>query len=199
VTAAFPIAPPSARIVGERPEPNPPRRANGAMSQPVSRPAAESLGKATRAFAHAGSARCRRPAGRRLFTLRAGGRPQEFCSTACRRAFEREARSAGQRRLLAPRRSGAGRSPRYWSSGVDVATGQRVAIRIKTPSELAVPSFIPSDSEPPAHVPPSVAEPAGGLGGRDAPARERTPATLGRSHGPSTVSTHARRHVRTTR
>jgi hypothetical protein len=83
----------------------------------VSRPAVESRGSETRASAGTVSARCRRPACGLDFIPRRAGRAPAFCSAACRRAFDSEARRAGQRKLLASRRAAAYHAPSFLATG----------------------------------------------------------------------------------
>src|SRR5262245_3156612 len=83
------------------------------------------------------STRCRRPACGGWFTPRASGRRQEFCSSVCRLAFHAEARRVGTRALRLPRIRPK-RLHGYWKTGLDVATGRRIPVVIKTPREVLV-------------------------------------------------------------
>lgn len=86
---------------------------------------------------------CSRPRCGRAFQPRlTGGHPQEFCSPGCRFQFTNECRRAARARAKrTPRRT---RRPEYWLSGIDVATGRRMAVAIRTLEDLPRPSLTPS-------------------------------------------------------
>lgn len=80
---------------------------------------------------------CGRPGcGRAFQPRRTGGRPQEFCSSACRRRFDGEIRRAARARARR-RATSRRRGPGYWASAIDMTTGRRVPVAIIPPDALA--------------------------------------------------------------
>lgn len=83
---------------------------------------------------------CRRPFER---PVRQRGSPRAFCSDACRTKFHSDACRIGSR-ALGPRPKPAARPKpvawpaTIWRSAIDAATGKRVRITIKVPTELLV-------------------------------------------------------------
>ena len=94
--------------------------------------------KQTCTFAGAPPTRCRRPNCRRPFIPRPAGRRQAFCSKDCRIAFHVEVRQVGYRKLRpVPAQARRARPASIRRSGIDVATGRRVAISTMTTTSQA--------------------------------------------------------------
>jgi hypothetical protein len=84
-----------------------------------------------------GQGLCSRPGCGRVFEpRRSGGSPQEFCSPACRQRFNDESRRATRARAKREAVARRGRTLGYWGSGIDMSTGKRVPVAVKTPQEL---------------------------------------------------------------